>query len=405
MVQGRGQFFRNLEVCMTAVSGAIVINGDCGALGIVRSLGRHGIPVWFLKGKSRPLTASSRYTRRSLAWSPSDEIGQRDYLLALAERHGLDGWALFPDGDNVSAMIAKHHATLQGRFRLTTPPWDVLRWAYDKRLTYRLAEEIGVDCPWTRYPSSREAVAALECRFPVILKPAIKVSDNALTANKAWRIDDRRELLARFAEASTLVPPEVIMVQELVPGGGESQFSYAALCREGRPLASLVARRARQHPHDFGRASTYVETVDRPEIEEPARKLLAAMRYTGIVEVEFKHDRRDGRYKLLDINARVWTWHALGRRAGIDFPYLLWRMVHGMPVPELRGRTGVRWIHAVPDIRGAVSAFRRDSFEAGAYLRSFRGPITGAVFALDDPVPAMVEIPMLYRERRKRLRA
>ena len=44
---------------------------------------------------------------------------------------------------------------------------------------------------------------------------------------------------------------ETIMIQELVPGSGESQLSYAALAEHGRPLASLTARRVRQIPMDF----------------------------------------------------------------------------------------------------------------------------------------------------------
>src|SRR5205823_11244127 len=132
--------------------------------------------------------------------------------------------------------------------------------------------------------------------------------------------------------------------------GGEAQFSYAALCWEGRPLVWAVARRTRQYPMDFGRFSTYVETVERPEIEEPARRLIAAMRFSGLVEVEFKRDGRDGRDKLLDVNARMWGWHTLGRRAGVDFIYLLWRLIQGEPVPEMQVPTGLRWVRTVTDL-------------------------------------------------------
>jgi D-aspartate ligase len=384
--------------------GAIVINGHYSGLGIVRSLGRRGIPVWFLKGHN-PLAVASRYARRRLPWPEENEVRQRDYLLSLGERYRLDEWVLFPSGDAQAALIARHHDALQGRFRLTTPPWDVFRLAYDKRLTYRLAEDLGVDYPWTRYPSGPEEVAALDCPFPVILKPAHKDRENALTASKAWRVDDRQSLIARYVEACTMIEPDVIMVQELIPGGGESQVSYAALCSEGRPLAWLMARGARQFPADFGLGSTCVETIDQPELEVPARRILAAMGFSGLVEIEFKRDPRTGRFKLLDINARVWGWHTLGRRAGVDFPYLLWRLAHGAPVPEVRGRPGVRWIHMVPDIQTAIHEIRRGSLSVRAYLQSLTGPMEWAVFALDDPLPALIEVPLMYRLRRKRGRA
>jgi len=75
-----------------------------------------------------------------------------------------------------------------------------------------------------------------------------------------------------------------------------------------------------------------VETLDVPEIVAPSERLLAAIRYNGIVEVEYKFDARNGRYKLLDINPRLWTWSPLGGRAGMDFPYLLWKMMQRMPL-------------------------------------------------------------------------
>src|SRR6185503_11115456 len=106
--------------------------------------------------------------------------------------------------------------------RLTIPSWEEIRWAYDKRLTYALAQELGVDFPRTYYPESSEAVARLDCAFPAILKPAFKQNFNDLTHAKAWRVNDRQELLARYEAACKLMDPSLIMVQELIPGGGEA---------------------------------------------------------------------------------------------------------------------------------------------------------------------------------------
>jgi D-aspartate ligase len=255
---------------------------------------------------------------------------------------------------------------------------------------------LGVDYPWTHYPTGPEDVAALDCTFPAILKPAIKRGYNRFTGAKAWRVENHAELQARYAEACTLTDPALIMIQELVPGGGEGQFSYAAICKDGRVLASLVARRTRQYPIDFGLNSTFVETVDEPGIEEPARRLLAALAYTGAIEVEFKRDPASGAYKLLDVNARLWAWHTLGERAGVDFTYLIWRLIHNLDIPETRARRGVRWVSLVGDLHAAASEIRRGRLTPSGYLRSLCGPLQPATFALDDPLPALVEGPLLW---------
>ena len=90
-----------------------------------------------------------------------------------------------------------------------------------------------------------------------------------------------------------------------------------------------MARRTRQYPIQFGFNSTFVETIEQREVEEAACRFLSALRYRGMVEAEFKYDARDGRYKLLDVNPRAWTWTALGAAAGVDFPLIQWRLAMG----------------------------------------------------------------------------
>ena len=154
-------------------------------------------------------------------------------------------------------MIAKNHALFAQYYRVATPDWDTIQWAYDKRLTYQRAAELGIDFPKSFQPLSLEATAQIECRFPVILKPAFRKGVNEFTQAKAWKAEDREHLLSLYKRAAALVGNDAIIVQESIPGGGEAQFSFAALCERGEPIVSLTARRARQHPIDFGRSSTF----------------------------------------------------------------------------------------------------------------------------------------------------
>jgi D-aspartate ligase len=386
-------------------AGALVLGGDYRGLAVVRSLGRHGIPVTVLVDGDDSLGARSRYAgahRRLHGHGDAETCAE---LLSISDELGLGGATLFPTSDRSAALVGRNHAALAERFVLTTPAWDVLRVAFDKRETYGLATALGIDHPRTWTAATAVEAAALELPYPVILKPAVREVDNALTVAKAWRVDDAATLEARFAEAAALLDPAELLIQELVPGGGEAQFSYTALCDDGRPLATLLARRTRQYPPDFGRASTYVESIDCPEIVEPAERLLAEVGFTGLVEVEFKRDPRDGRYLLLDVNPRVWGWHGLCQRAGVDFPYLAWRLARGEGVPATRAATGVRWVRLSTDLPTSLREIAGRRMSARAYLSSLRGPRAGAIFALDDPLPAVVELPMLVSTVvRRRLR-
>jgi D-aspartate ligase len=381
----------------------LVMAADYRGLGVVRSLGRRGIPVWVLKQGGHLVAATSRYVRRNVPWPVVDDRRQIDLLLDLGKKHGLKDWLLFPTDDHAVALTSRYHDILARQYRLTVPPWAQLRCAIDKRLLHRTACELGVHQPWTVWPRTREELGALDCPFPVILKPAARLRLSSLAIPKAWRVEDRGSLLARFHEASAMVGPDNLVVQEIIPGGGESQFSYAALCQDGFPLASIVARRTRQYPIDFGQFSTFVETVDEPRVVAPSERLMAAMRFTGLVEIEFKQDPRNGEFKLLDINPRVWGWHTLCRRAGVDFPYLLWLLVNGEIVPAVRGRSGERWVHMSADVRAAIQEIRSGRLSLRTYLRSLRGPVESAIFAWDDPAPGLLDLPLFACALGKRL--
>jgi predicted ATP-grasp superfamily ATP-dependent carboligase len=386
----------------TARPRALILGGAHGGLAIARSLGRRGIEVAVIT--DHPLTAFSRHVRRHFKWSGPGRDDALARVLALAEREGLDGAVLFAGGDSEVRFVAQNHAALERVFRLTTPPWDMVAPMFDKRLMYAHAVEIGLAAPLGYAPRERRDLDDMPCRFPLVLKPAERTVENAFTLAKAWRADDRASLLARYDEAAALVGPDNVVLQELIPGDGTAQFSYAAVFDRGWPVAELTARRRRQYPVEFGYTSTFVETVDCPEVAEAGRRFLASCAYTGIAEVEFKHDARDGRYKILDINPRIWSWAALGAAAGIDFPHILWQLACGEQVARGAATRPAAWMHASRDLVAAAHAMLRGRLSPAAYVRSLRLPLVFAAFAADDPLPGLVELPLaLWRALTHRL--
>ena len=367
---------------------------DYRALGVVRSLGRHGIPVWVVRHGGHLVACVSRYVRRNISWPLTDDAKRVERLLDLGAEHDLQGWLLYPTDDHAVALVSRHYQTLSRQFTVTVLPWERLRFACDKRLLHEAATNLRIPQPWTACPRSREELASLDCPFPVILKPATRSRPNTLAVPKAWRVENRASLLSRYDEASVFVGPNNLVIQEILPRALRSQYSYAALCHEGQVIASVIAREDRQYPMDFGQFSTFVKTVHEPLLARTSERLIAALRFTGLIEIEYKRDPRDAQFKILDVNPRVWGWHTLARRAGIDFPYLLWRFLNGQSVPRLRGALGERWIHLSGDIPAAVQLIRSGRLSLREYLHSLKHRAESALFAWDDPTPGLLDIPL-----------
>ncbi|MBE0447295.1 MAG: ATP-grasp domain-containing protein [Actinobacteria bacterium] len=382
--------------------GAIVVNGDSQGLGIVRNLSEMGIPVHVIDYE----LSIGRFSRCIQKFHKCPHVNNEEalvnFLIDLTKREGLWGWILFPTNDETVALLSRHKTLLSEYLRVWTPPWETISQVYDKRLTHQLADRVGVDSPKTVVAKSYEELNDIDIRFPAIIKPAVKDRFYAKTKSKALLANNMKELIKQFKRGERVVASEELMIQEVIPGGAEHLYSYCSLFKDGIPKAKLMARRARQHPMDFGHASTFVETINIPELEEASLKLLRAIDYYGLSEVEFKYDNRDGKYKLLEINARTWGWHSIGRRAGVNFSYLLYLDLIGENPVANGYREGIKWVRLATDVPTVFIEWRKGNMRIRDYLSSMRGEKEFAVFSLKDPLPFFVEFLIAPYLRKRR---
>jgi|SRR5215831_14629041 len=375
--------------------GAVVVGGDYQGLGIVRSLGSRQLPVCIVDDEYSIAQFSRYATHAVTVKNLRDEKQTVDTLLEIGHRHSLKGWVLYPTRDETVAAFARYRASLTELFRVPTPEWECIQWVWDKRNTYRLANELAIPIPKTWYPRNIAELEQIAIDPPMVLKPAIKEHFIYATKVKAWRANSQSELRELFQRAVFHIGPGAVMIQELIPGDGRQQFAYCAFFKGDRAVGSMVVRRSRQHPPEFGKASTFVETIELPLLEVMSERFLRAIKYYGLVELEYKFDLRDGQYKLLDVNGRTWGYHTLGSSAGVDFPYLLYADQLGEPVQPCRGQPGVSWIRLITDVPTSVLEMLRGRQNWRTYLLSLKGFNVESVFSCKDPLPGLVELALI----------
>ncbi|MGO4717305.1 carboxylate--amine ligase [Bradyrhizobium sp. 2TAF24] len=380
-----------------AMSGVVLLGGAHGALSAARSFGRQNIPVVYVTD-DHPLPGLSRYVTGSFSWPGATSPGAANWLMEFAAAHGLKDWLLIPCADGDVRCVAENLALLRGVFRIVSADWATLQKVCDKQRLAATAREAGVACPRNYLIRSMEAAACTEMEFPVVLKPATRMERNAFTAAKAWRADTREALIEFYQRASEQVGGDDVVVQELIPGGGEAQFSYAGLWYANQPVADMTARRTRQYPIDFSMNSTFVEVVENEAVRAAGRRLLSAIGFEGVVEVEFKFDARSGAYKVLDVNPRPWSWFGLCPAAGLDLAVLMREVALGRAVAPAEAQAGWAWMQASRDVVAAAQLMARGELTFAGYLGSFGRRLTYAAFAWPDPIPGLMEVPLtVYR--------
>ena len=382
--------------------GAILTGGDFQALGAIRTLARKGIPVIVLDSDF----CISKYSRfvKKIFKAPrlSDENSYVDFLIKLAGKEGIKGWVIFPNSDEAVYILSKNKKVLQDYYRIPTPSWDVIKNVHIKKNTYQVAEQNGIPVPKTYYPTSLKELTELDITFPVVIKPSIRDHFYNKVKKKAFLIKTEAELEKIYLWICSVIDPSEVLVQEFIAGGPKRLFSFCPFFKDGKVVASITARRSRQHPMDFGHASTFAEIVNIPEIEKIAEKFLRLIGYYGIGEVEFMQDPQNGRYKLIELNPRIWGWHTLAIAAGVDLPYLLYQDMIGEKIDQPYPVNNMKWVRLTTDIPTVITEIAKGNMHISDYIYSMKGKKEFAVFCQEDPLPFLMEIaliPYLWAKR------
>ncbi len=354
---------------MSEVQPVPAVVAKCGspnALAAIRSLGRAGIPVVALDYRRNELGLTSRFARPRLCPDPvnHEERFVRS-LVELAEDLGVEA-PIFPTNDELLNAIGRNESELRSRYLCPFPRWDVLGPIQSKRFQLQRAAELGIPHPRT----AEEPTAAFG--FPALVKPSDPAPFQRAFGVHAFRCASMAELQVGFERAL----PHGPLVQELIPGGDDQLYTFGAyMTEEGEALGVFSGRKLRQIPPTVGTCRVG-EAVWVDEVVEHGLTYLRGLGYHGLAQVEFKRDPRDGAYKLMEINPRLWLWHGLAAACGVDFPLIAYRDLIGDAVEPVRS-DGHRKRWAATLVAGSWPALAQP-------------PYVDAIFARDDLRPGFV---------------
>jgi predicted ATP-grasp superfamily ATP-dependent carboligase len=364
--------------------GVIVLGAHVQALGIVRIFGRLNYSVIVLDNTIFNLAKYSKYCNGFYKIQDSELL---ESILNFKSLNLFSNYIIFPTNDFHVELLSKNKKLLEPFFYVAIDNWKRVSIFHNKINAYNLARELNVPFPKSYFPLKIQDIDKIEIDFPCIIKPAIMHSFFAETRKKVFICRDRESLMKNYMSAIQIIPQNEIIIQEIIPGKSENQFSAAFLFLNGKSYVNLVATRMRQHPIDFGNATTYAETVHIPLLLEYGEKILLASNYNGICEVEFKMDERDKEYKFLEVNTRTWKWHSISNKAKTPFLELFAKHLTGEQINESKGYEDAAFMHYITDFPTRIKLFIRNEKFWNRKLKNCEN----AIFARDDFKPWIVE--------------
>jgi len=382
--------------------GAVLLGNDFQALGVVRSLVEHNIPMVLIKFEPGICRYSRYVKRRIVDKSLLNDAVFADRLIHFAKKEKLKGWVLYPNNDEIVKLLSLNRKKLQGWYLNPVLGWEVTEKYYYKNKTYDIAESISIPIPKRYKGNAIHDYMKQNMRFPIVLKPTYKEKYYSITRRKALKVDNLFEFEKEYNEMSNIIDHSEIVVQEYVEGGTKNLYSYACFF-DGKDIVSgMAARRLRQHPMDFGHATTYAVPVNVPELKKLAARILKEIGFYGIAEVEFMWDERDQVFKFIEINGRVWGWHTLARATGVNTPYIQFQHITGIDVQVQKPDLNVKWVRILTDIPTVIKELLGRRMTVKTYIQSLHGKKEFAVLSLRDPLPFLIELllmPYLWWKR------
>lgn len=383
---------------MSKIIPAIILSAHTMALGVVRALGMHGVPLVVVHYDSCDIAQRSRYATETLAapHPQQDEAGFLARILLLAPK--WEGAVLMPVSDETLLVTARHKERLSRHFRVACPDYATVCQIIDKRQTYPLAAKAGVKIPATLMPRSLSELQDLcnEDLFPCILKPAHSHLFYSCFGTKLFFVENAEQLFNGYQRASQAGLE--VMIQEYIPGDDHEVANYNCYAVAGKVLTEFTANHVRNAPTWFG-SPRVVCSRQIDALLEPGRRLMQALNYSGYACTEFKRDRRDGEYKLMEVNGRHNLSTLLSVRCGINFPWLEY-LCHAngeLPAPRTFS-DGIYWIDLSRDIAYSLKLLSEEHYALRDYLRPYLEPHVWAICNWRDPLPFVQRIGHLAGE-------
>ncbi len=378
-------------LCARQASVPVVLGGH--GLGLIRSLGEKGIFSIVIDDGPISVRDFSRYCTRitvaDISTAPGRLCETLRSLSSLVRRYSGRLPIVFPTTDAVLSHLIDRYDEIEELADLVSPSREVLTLTLDKAAFYRRLAGRGFPCPKTVFPPASPLSDDPDIdgvSFPCIVKPSLTFLLEQATGRKLFVAESREELAGCCRDLSEKGMSYVI--QEIVPGRDQDQFSLAGYCgRRGGIMGYVMTNKLRQRR--FG-AGTFVSGAHVPPLLALGARLLDDLDYRGIFEIEFRRDERDGTYRIIELNPRCWSQIMLATRMGVNVACCAYRDHAGMEAEqEGRAPSGRKkyWIDIERDLGNLKRKWKQGDYSLrDVFSVMFSIPIVEP-FNLRDPGP------------------
>lgn len=321
-------------------------------------------------------------------------------LIRLAGNQELKP-VLFYSNDQQLLMISEYRDELSKYFRFCMPSAELVTACVDKQSFIQLCIQYQLPLPYT-YKKSEVLQPGFSktITYPCIIKP---------TTRYLWRINgvdpEQKVILVDSPTKldnliSSIESDKDYVVQQFIPGNDDLIYSYHAFHdANGKSLGKYCGRKLRCKPLVNGYSSS-VTLVENDYLMSIGDEIVKKLSLYGPIKIDFKYNKSDEKYYLLEINPRFNMWHYLGMICGINLPKnaFLYLTNHPTTVPVMY-KTNIKWLNFRRDFIAGLEAYKTKQIGLFEWLKTYATLQIYDTFSWRDPVPAIVGFRLFIQNR------
>lgn len=230
--------------------------------------------------------------------------------------HKKEKILLVSSNETYGEFIAKNKAKLKKKFFFNYPSVKLQHTLVNKEDFYKTYADYDIDLPRSIYYdcTKDEKINEGDITFPVIVKPANVILFKHISfvgKKKIYKLENMEELndvIDKFKKGNYT---DTIIIQEYIPGDDSHLFDAVVYADKNKKvkMVSFAQIGLQEHaPRMIGNAAVIINGYSQyPGVEEQIekiRKFTEKIGYQGFAEFDMKYDARDGKYKVMEINAR-----------------------------------------------------------------------------------------------------
>ena len=375
---------------------AVVVGDSINALGVVRSLGKEGIPVVWLTSNPNSFVNASKYSCLMVSCHDVYYAGLNSALLTLGSLFH-DRPVLFLTHDFQVKEVSAQRKTLSRFYQFHLSNDLVVTQLLSKSGFYELAKRTNLLTPKTYKIDNiadLSAFVSLEGeRGSWVVKPFEK--DDAFESlwGKAIKIDGKTQW-SRFVGSYRQLNIPVIIQSWIAGEDRHICFCLAVFGADHRCLMSFSGRKIRQFKPEVGNTAS-AEPYPHKDIVRLTIDFFEKLSFMGMGSLEFKFsESQNAFYAVEPTVGRTNLQSELAPLNNYNLPAVYYHDVLGHRVARdalvRHSLTSARpraWVRLGADLKSGFFYYRQGSLSLWNWLGSYLRPISFAVFRFNDPSP------------------